>query len=267
MIISKITRQKQIEDRYNIFTVKNGNEQYAFSVDEAILIQYQLRKGLELDSLLLSEIQFNDEIRKGYHLAVKYLAKVKRTEAEVRTYLQTKVEGDFIVSEVITKLIEMKFLDDEDYAFSYVRTQKNTTDKGLQVIKRELKEKGIAAHFIEAALKEISYDDQLSAAAKIAKKVIGSNKKESNRILLQKVEQTLMRKGHTADIIQEVKNEPSLMEETSDEMDMLRVQGDKAQRKFSKYTGYEFKQKMKQYLYRKGFAMEQIELYLDELSN
>ncbi|WP_445489737.1 recombination regulator RecX [Niallia sp. 03133] len=266
MIISKISRQKQIADRYNIFTVKHGREEFAFSVDEAILVKYQLQKGLELDSLLLSEIQFNDEIRKGYHLAVKYLAKVKRTEAEVGSYLKTKIEGEFIISEVIAKLMEMKFLDDEDYAFSYVRTQKNTTDKGPQVIKRELKEKGIAPQFIQAAINQLSYGDQVASAEKIAQKVIGSNKKESNRMLLQKLEQTLIRKGHSSDIIQEIKNNPDLMDETGDEMEMLRIQGEKAQRKYSKYTDYEFKQKMKQYLYRKGFAIEQIEIYLDELS-
>ncbi|MFT8323564.1 MAG: recombination regulator RecX [Bacillus sp. (in: firmicutes)] len=267
MIISKITRQKQITDRYNIFTVKNGKEEYAFSVDEGILIKYQLQKGLELDSLLLSEIQFNDEIRKGYSFAVKYLAKVKRTDAEVRSHLKTKVEGDFVISEVMTKLYEMKFLDDEDYAFSYVRTQRNTTDKGPQVIKRELKDKGIEVSIIEEAIKELSFDDQLFSARKIANKIIGSNKKESKRMLLQKLEQTLVRKGHTSAIIQEVKNEPSFMDEVADEMDMIRVQGEKAQRKFAKYSGYEFKQKMKQYLYRKGFIIEQIDRYLEEITD
>ena len=41
------------------------------------------------------------------------------------------------------KLYEYQFLNDEQYAIAYVRTQKNTTDKGTIVIKRELKERGV----------------------------------------------------------------------------------------------------------------------------
>lgn len=266
MIISKITRQKQLSDRYNIFTIKNGKEEYVFSVDESILIKYHLQKGMELDSLLLSEIQFNDEIRKGYNQAVNYLAKVKRTEMEVGNFLKTKIEGDFIIAEVITKLKEMKFIDDEDYAYSYVRTQKNTTDKGPDVIKREMKEKGIAHQLIQTSIKEISYDEQLTSAKKIAAKLVASNKKESKRMLMQKVEQTLRRKGHHSSIIQEVKSELVLVDETGGELEAIRIQGEKAKRKYSKYEGFEFKQKMKQYLYRKGFAMELIDQYFEEMT-
>lgn len=265
MEISKITRQKELKDRYNIFTNKHGKEEYLFSVDETILIKYQLRKGMELDTLLINEIQYNDEIRKGYHRAVKYLASVKRTESEVVTFLSSKMENPALVSEVMAKLLEMKFLDDEDYAFSYVRTQRNTTSKGPEVIKRELKEKGISANLIQAAMEELSYEDQLQGAKKIALKFLDSNKKESSRILMQKLEQTLARKGYPSSVIREVKSAPEVVEMDNDELEALRLHGDKARRKFAKYEGYEFTQKMKQFLYRKGFAMDLIEQYLDDI--
>lgn len=264
LIISKITRQKQLTDRYNIFVLHNGKEDYAFSVDEAILIKYQLRKGLELDSLTLNEIQYNDDIRKGYHLAVNYLSKVKRSEEEVRKYLKGKIEDDFIVSEAIAKLHKMNFLDDEDYAFSYVRTQINTSNKGPEVIKRELREKGISDVLIKKAMEELTYDSQLQSAQKIARKLMDSNKKDSYLITIQKMEQTLVRKGYTSAIIQEVKSGLAKKEE-NDELAILRVQGEKAQRKFSSYTGFEFHQKMKQFLYRKGFSLDLIEQFLEEI--
>jgi len=265
MIISKITRQKELKDRYNIFTHKNGKDEYAFSVDETILVKYQLRKGMELDSLLLNEIQYNDEIRKGYHRAVKYISSVKRTVSEVESHLSSKLENKALVSEVIAKLKEMKFLDDEDYAYSYVRTQRNTTSKGPEVIKRELREKGIAEPLILAAMEELSYEDQIEAAVRLAVKFLDSKKKESSRIILQKLEQMLVRKGYTSDIIRDVKNAPEVQAFDNDELAALRVQGEKARRKYGKYTDYEFTQKMKQFLYRKGFTMELIEQYLNEL--
>jgi regulatory protein len=265
MIISKITRQKELNDRYNIFTIKQGKEVYAFSVDEAVLVKYQLQKGMELDSLLLNEIQYTDEIRKGYHLAVRYLAKVKRTEMEVRKHLLAKMENESLVSEVMMKLKDMKFIDDEDYAFSYVRTQRNTTTKGPESIKRELKEKGVQIELIERAMEEFAYEDQLQSAQKVMVKFLAGKKKDSKKILLQKLEQTLVRKGFTTAIIQEVKRMPEILEMDSDGLETIRIHGEKARRKFAKFTGYEFTQKMKQFLYRKGFSMDLIEQYLDEM--
>ena len=266
MIISKITRQKNLSDRYNIFTEKAGKEEYAFSVDESVLVKYQLRKGMELDTLLLNEVQYSDEIRKGYHSAVQYLARMKRTEKEVRAHLHKKFEEDVVVTEIIRKLYEMKFLDDEDYAFSYVRTQKNTSDKGPSLIRRELREKGLGDELIGRALDELPFDVMLANAEKIAAKALSSNKKNSYKIAKQKVEQTLARKGYPSAIIKEVKLS---LDETDEEDDLaaLRVHGEKAQRKFSAYTGYEFKQKMKQFLYRKGFSIELIDRYFDELES
>ncbi|MEZ2715695.1 recombination regulator RecX [Niallia circulans] len=267
MIISKITRQKELNDRYNIFTLKQGKDVYAFSVDETVLIKYKLRKGMELDSLLLNEIQYTDEIRKGYHMAVRYLSKVKRTEMEVRKHLSAKMENDALIAEVMTKLKEMKFIDDEDYAFSYVRTQRNTTTKGAETIKRELREKGIQRELIERSMEELSYEDQMQAAKKIVAKSLAGKKKDSKKIIIQKLEQTLVRKGYTSDIIQQVKRMPEIVEMDTDELETVRIHGEKARRKFSKFTGYEFKQKMKQFLYRKGFSMDLIEQYLDEIEN
>jgi regulatory protein len=60
--ITKITTQKKRKDRYNIFV----DEKYAFSVDEEVLLKFQLKKGMELDDLLLAEIQFHDEIQKAF---------------------------------------------------------------------------------------------------------------------------------------------------------------------------------------------------------
>ena len=53
-IITKITTQTKRTDRYNIFI----DEKYAFSVAEEVLLKFQLKKGKEIDSLLLSQIKY-----------------------------------------------------------------------------------------------------------------------------------------------------------------------------------------------------------------
>ncbi|MDP5267029.1 hypothetical protein [Shouchella clausii] len=63
--ISKITVQKKAKQRYNVFIGKPGAERFAFSVDEAILVKYGLRKGLELDENEIKALIEADELKKN----------------------------------------------------------------------------------------------------------------------------------------------------------------------------------------------------------
>lgn len=260
--ITKITAQKKRTDRYNIFLDYGKGEEYGFSVDEDVLIKHSLKKGMVLDELLLSEISYSDDIRKAYNTAVNYLARMMRTEAEIRKHLVEKEVDEVIIQEVIHKLNEYQFLNDEQLAFAYVRTQMNTTDKGPTVIKRELKEKGISEAHILEAIDEFPFELQLEKAIALCEKYMKKNKQESQRIMKQKIEQLLFRKGYSSEV-NKMALEP--IEGTSDneEMESLRYQAEKLERKYSKYTGYEYEQKMKQALYRKGFTIDTITKYLE----
>lgn len=260
-IITKITTQQKNKERFNIFVDEGKGEKYAFSVDEAVLIKFQLKKGMELDPFFLTEIQYEDDIRKAYNMAIKYLARVMRTEHEVRTYLKEKDVDDPVIGEVIIKLYDYQFLNDEQYAISFVRTKKNTTDKGTVVIKRELVEKGVKEQFIEQALKEYTLDEQIETAHSICEKEVAKNKSDSVLILKQKLEQKLIRKGYSFDIISKVTSNLEL--KSDDEVfQALEYQAQKLHRKYSHESGFQYNQKMKAALYRKGFSLEMIEEYL-----
>ncbi|MFB6468357.1 recombination regulator RecX [Cytobacillus sp. Hz8] len=264
-IITKITVQKNKSDRYNIFMDYGKGEEYAFSLDEDVLIKSHLKKGLELDPFSITEITYQDDIRKAYNLAVQYLARRIRSEHEVRMYLHKAETDEPIIQEVIHKLYEFQFLDDEEYAKAYVRTLMNTTDKGSVSARRELKEKGISEANIDVAMREYSSDFEFDKAKGISAKFYQKNKKDSLRIVKQKLEQLLIRKGYGLDLIAQVLEEIKKDDEEDSDFQAIQVQGEKAVRKFSKLSGYEFEQKMKQTLYRKGFSLELVERYLNEL--
>lgn len=260
--ITKVTVQKKRTDRYNIFLDSGQGEEYGFSVDEDVLIKHSLKKGMVLDDLLLSKIAYSDDIRKAYNTAVNYLARMMRSEAEVRKHLAEKEVDEVIIQEAIHKLNEYQFLNDEQLAFAYVRTQMNTTDKGPTLIKRELKEKGIPEEYIIGAIEEYPFDLQIEKATSLCEKYMKKNKQESKKIMKQKMEQLLFRKGYSSQVFQIAFEQ---IEETSDEDEFgsLRYQAEKLERKYSKFTGYEYEQKMKQALYRKGFSIDVINKYLE----
>lgn len=260
-VISKITVQEKNKDRYNIFF----DEKYAFSVDEDVLIKHGLKKGMELDEFAISEIGYQDDIRKAYNTAIQYLSRRMRTEKEVRQYLAEKEMDGTIIQEVIHKLYEYQFLNDQEFALAYVRTLMNTTDKGSGIIRSELKEKGISEDIIELAMREYPYEAEFDAAHKLCVKFVEKNKRDSSKIMKQKLEQLLFRKGYPMDIIQAAIADTDMEKGEDLEMSALRTHAEKAHRKYSQLSGYEYKQKMKQTLYRKGFSIEMIEGILDEL--
>ncbi|MBY0148679.1 recombination regulator RecX [Neobacillus niacini] len=263
-VITKITTQQKNKDRYNIFMDYGKGEEYAFSVDSAVLIRFELRKGMEIDEFSILEIQFQDDIRKAYNRAINYLARRMRSEKEIRDYLLEKEIEQPIINEVIHKLAAQKYINDEEYALSYVRTQMNTTDKGPDLIRMELRERGINEGIIKHAIAEYPFENQVEKAIKVAEKVIKKNSKESQRIVKQKAEQFLLRKGYSFDVILLALTEADTDKELDDEMEAIRYQGEKTHRKYSKFTGFEYTQKMKQALFRKGFSMDLIEKYLEE---
>lgn len=83
MKVSKIERQKKQPQRYSIFL----NNQFAFGVDEQVLIQFNLRKGMDLDQEMVNAILKEDYQQKLYLRGLNYLSYGLRSEEEMRTYL------------------------------------------------------------------------------------------------------------------------------------------------------------------------------------
>ena len=263
-VIAKITTQKKNTERFNIFLENGkGGEEYGFSVDQNVLIKFQLKKGQEIDELAIEELQFADDVKKATNVALNYLSHRMRSKKEIISHLKKKEVEDPIIPEVLHKLEEYRYVDDREFAIAYVRTQINTTLKGPDIIRRELNEKGIEQSIITDSLKKYTQELQIRAAQKILEKTANRSQKISDFEKMQKIDQALLRKGFNWDVISIVKEEMESEEDSDEQWEALVYQADKAHRKYQKFDGAAYKQKMKQALYRKGFSIEQIERYLE----
>ncbi|HWO95740.1 MAG TPA: recombination regulator RecX [Bacillus sp. (in: firmicutes)] len=266
-IITKVTTQTKNKGRYNVYLDYGKGEEFGFSVDEYVLVKFQLKKGKELDDLDLTEIQYADEVKKAYNLALNYLSYRMRSKKEVSVYLKSKDIGEMIIQEIIHKLEEQRYLDDLEFAKAYARTQIHTTVKGPNLIRQELKEKGIEQEYVDISLLDFSSDEQLQTALKIAEKMKGKHQKLSATALKQKIEQTLQQKGYSFSIVQQLFDGWEVEKEDGEEWKALKHHGLKAHRRYEKYSGWEYERRMKQALYRKGFSLEHIEKLLAELKD
>ncbi|ASF38554.1 MULTISPECIES: recombination regulator RecX [Halobacillus] len=263
--LTKITTQKKNKGRYNIFLDYGQGEAYGFSVSEDILIQYHLQKNMELDESTIQAMIQTDTIHKSYTLAINYLSYRMRSEKEIRDYLDEKEVDEEHIDEIVSRLYKEKLLDDQEFANSLVRTRVLTSSKGPLLVKKELIEKGVQASQADAALEHYPFDDQYSKAMKFAEKKLKSDKKKSARQQIQNVQQTLMQKGFSGDVVKEVLSDLPEEESEDEQWEAVVYQGEKLLRKFAhKAEGYELKQKIKTGLYRKGFSFDLIERFLDE---
>ncbi|CAI55779.1 Putative regulatory protein, RecX family [Latilactobacillus sakei subsp. sakei 23K] len=257
--ITKITSQKQ-KGRYNIFI----DEQFAFGVTESVLIKFRLAKGLEIDSSLQRDIQKEDDNAKAYQLALNYLSHQLRTEKELTQYLRDHEITPEGIETSLTKLRELHYLDDQDYADSYVRTVINTSDKGPKVVRQKLIQKGVSANHIDQALTLYTDEEQvtvgLATAQKLAKKYRHSSFFEQQ----QKIKQGLMQKGFGGDNLSRIIDELALEEDSDSEADALAALGEKKWRRYRLLEPRERRMKMQQALYRKGFNIDAINRFIDD---
>lgn len=99
---------------------------------------------------------------KFYNLALRFLSYRPRSEKEVKDRLKLKAQNSKIktttqnskvIDEVIEKLKEKKFIDDEEFAKGWIESRLRFKPRSLRLIKLELKQKGINNEIIESGIK------------------------------------------------------------------------------------------------------------------
>lgn len=265
--ISRITTQKKSNQRYNIYVVEGESDRYAFSVDEAILVEFGLRKGLELDQATVELLIQKDTIQKSYLLAINYLSYRMRTRKEIYDYLVKKEVEPEHIDIIIDRLTKERLINDEQFAEAFTITRINTSTKGPLLVKRELIEKGVSVPIADNAITLFTYDTQFEKALKWVNKKLGTSKKDSFNKKLEQLRITLIQKGFTSDVIGDVLSSVTDNRDDSAEWESLVYQGEKFFRKYSsKYSGYELNMKVKEGLYRKGFHIDLIYKFIEEVS-
>lgn len=231
-------------------------------LSEDTVVRHRLLKGQELDEKLLAEVKREGKEDIGYQMALNYLSYQLRTEKEIRTYLKdNEIESDDR-NKIVTRLKEVKLVDDLVYGESYVRTQMRLGDKGPRVLQQKLKQKGLKESDIQQALYLYETEEQFQIAFHTAQKALKKFHHQSQREVRQKVQQLLMTKGFNSETSKNVIAELDFSEVKEQETDALELQGEKLWRKNQRFEPAKRRQKVKQSLYQKGFQLDQIDAFI-----
>ena len=105
-----------------------------------------------------------DLLQHALDLAYRHLGHRDRTVAEVRRHLEGKgVEPDTI-DDAIAELREQGYLDDARFAQRFAEDRRTLDAWGAERIERKLREAGVPAQDIEAALATQTHDEAREAA-------------------------------------------------------------------------------------------------------
>ena len=105
-----------------------------------------------------------DDPAYAFNRAVRYLSLRPRSIHETREYLIKKDFAPNAVKSAIERLIDLRYLNDEDFTRTFIRTRQEYKGRSKYFVKYELKQKGVSEDIIE----EISQDaqDDLKTAKK-----------------------------------------------------------------------------------------------------
>jgi len=95
---------------------------------------------------------------KALEYAIRSLLRKRQTEQEIRERIK-KRHPDAKVDEVISRLKELNYINDEEFSEAWIRHRTLSSPKGKFKLEQELKQKGVSGKNREKALEE--YDEKV----------------------------------------------------------------------------------------------------------
>ena len=189
--ITKIEYQKKNKERFNVYI----DDEYGFSVDISILIEYSLKKDMVLDDSLIDDILRSEERTSVYNYGISILSRYARSEYELRLKMKNKGFEPELIDKAVGTLKEQKYLDDDRYCEMFINDKINISKDGVRKIKEALYYKGIDKKIIEEKIKNISQDSEEERALILGSKKLPNIKETDTRKKIAKLSNYLIGKG------------------------------------------------------------------------
>ena len=178
---------------YNVY-LSNGE---VLELNGKVITDNELLIKKDIDNELYDKLKRDNTICILVDTSVKYIDRRLRSINELRDYLKNKEEDTIIIEEVIDKLIDYKYLDDDRFTKAFIKDKLNFTNWGDYKIKNELKRLGVNEEIIYNNMTSIDDNIFYERINKIINKDISINKKYSGIKLKNKIYNHLLTLGYS----------------------------------------------------------------------
>ena len=178
---------------YNVY-LSNGE---VLELNGKVITDNELLIKKDIDNELYDKLKRDNTICILVDTSVKYIDRRLRSINELRDYLKNKEEDTIIIEEVIDKLIDSKYLDDDRFTKAFIKDKLNFTNWGDYKIKNELKRLGVNEEIIYNNISNIDDNIYYERINKIIDKDISTHKKYSGIKLKNKIYNHLLTLGYS----------------------------------------------------------------------
>ena len=178
---------------YNVY-LSNGE---VLELNGKVITDNELLIKKEIDNELYGKLKRDNTICILVDTSVKYIDRRLRSIKELKDYLKNKEEDTTIIEEVINKLIDNKYLDDDRFTKAFIKDKLNFTNWGDYKIKSELKRLGVNEEIIYNNISNIDDNIYYERMSKIIDKDISTNKKYNGIKLKNKIYNHLLTLGYS----------------------------------------------------------------------
>ena len=223
-----------------------------------VIVKYNLLVNKSLDTKTFDEITSYNIFLNGYYKSIKYINKKLRSEVEIRDYLKKIDVKSTDIDKIVKLLYKDGYLNKEVFFKAYINDKYNLSNEGPNKIIKDL---------IKHNMKENEFLDYLYSLdwnikiEKLVNKKIKSNHNLSITVLKTKIVNDLVLLGYEKHDIMKILDNSFF----DNDVEILKKEYIKIKNKYSKkYRDSELDFKIKNYLYGKGFNIEDIKMVIYE---
>lgn len=147
-VVAQPKTRRHLGTRVNVFI----DEKFSFALAVELAIDFGLKPGFVITPQLLDELLRRDGDARAYARALNFLSYRARSSKEVRDKLLKDEFPETVVVRVLENLHLNGELNDAKFSDLWVESRSRSRPKGAQMLKQELRQKGVDRETIDASL-------------------------------------------------------------------------------------------------------------------
>ncbi len=232
--------------------VETKEKKYSFHEDT--VIKYYLFKDKSFTEEEWKQVLTYEAVADLMEKTLKFLSYQRRSTKEVQKFLSSKTDQPLFIEQVLMKIHQLGYLNDEKYAMEVLDYEKRH-QKGPKVVFQKLQQKGLDETLINRVV--LNYDDvtEQDILDEVLEKLVQKN--QDQPVLKQKniIMQKLLRDGFSQSLILEGLKKVSFLDKSANKL-VLEIE--KYQHRYQNLPNQERISKIIKHLMTKGYSYAQI---------
>lgn len=159
-------------------------------------------------------------------IVLRRLTSAPRTYAQLRDGLLERGFEMSVITAVLDRYVEVGLVNDAEFAEMWVRSRHAIRGNARSVLRRELRDKGVPAEEVEAAVATITDDAERARAGELVRRKLASTARLEHQARVRRLTSMLARRGYPPGICFSVVNEVLGDPDTRDLLELHNVQID-----------------------------------------